>query len=122
MKKVKVTSAPVAAKIEAKGDAEFLSFYNKAAREKETPLFRVADAVTGICGVEVQLERLTKNWDKATEKAEASYIKISIKKLVDGEFVEVKELLVGHNDEHNTKWVMVIPTEVDVPKSKPINC
>jgi hypothetical protein len=121
MKKAKVTSAPVAVKIEAKEKAEFLSFYNKAAKEKETPLIRVADAVTGVVGCEVELESIMK-WDKDAQKAVFSYIKITIKKPVDGEFVAVKELLIGHNDEKNTKWVMVVKPEVQAQKQTAISC
>ena len=121
MAKAKATSAPVTANIETKEKAEFLSFYNKAAKEKETPLIRVADAVTGIVGCEVEFESIMK-WDKDASKAVFSYIKITIKKPIDGEFVGVKELLIGHNVEHNTKWVMVCKPEVEAPKVTAISC
>ena len=123
MSKAKVISAPVAAKVEAKKDAEFLSFYNKASKEKQTPIVVVTDPTGKIALCEIEFSNITQ-WNKDAEKADFSYIKIEIRKrkVVDGEFEEVKGFVIGHNEEKNTKWVMVTKPEGEVAKPVVVSC
>ena len=122
MAKAKAASAPVAVKPEAR-DAEFLSFYNKPTREKQTPTIVVTDPTgqTALC--EVAFESIMK-WDKDAEKAVFSYIKISLskKKVEGGEMEEVKSFLIGHSDSKNTKWVMVLKPEAEKVKQAVVSC
>jgi len=120
MSKKQATSAPVAVKTKAK-DAEFLGFYNKATQERLTNVLRVTDPTGKVCVCEIEFSSLMK-WNKEAEKADFSYIKISVKKPVDGEFVEVKGYVVGHSDKKNTKWVMVTKPEGVAAKQEIVSC
>lgn len=113
---------------------EFMSFYNKATRERYTnsimvaiPAAQLKEMLAGgaetICVCELEVSSLMK-WNKEAKKAEFSYLGVSVKKPVTGEkeFKEVKKLVIGHNDKFNTKWVMMPALEQAAAKKQEIAC
>lgn len=113
---------------------DFMSFYNKATRERFTnsimvalPAAQLKEMLAGgaetICVCELEVSSLMK-WNKEQKKAEFSYLGFSVKKPVTGEkeFKEVKKLVIGHNDKFNTKWVMMPALEQAAAKKQEIAC